>query len=380
MYIKKIIITLVILLGSLGLMSCDKEPSLINIFKEKVNQAQSFDINVKLDSSTDNQYGDSSNITVVDDELEMKVSLTDDSYNIEADKTTILKQTYGEQTFENKSGSRTKIIDNKLYGAKKLFNGTKKSYWFELNEGYVFSYEASNFLHEYETKEDIKNLLTGFSSSIKEKKDSNNNILLDEKIYELIEKCVMFYYIYGDKTKVEISNKEFFVDLSNEEFVFKFNFKYVTEHAADSISTSNIDLTVKFKNFSSQTIDIKAPTEEEFYNGININDVLTTTGYDILEVDSNFGEMYLYFEYQNENGELYLYLELETIDVIKYGVPVEVNVIVAGGWNGQLLGDTTPYCEYFLEHTSFELTINEDNTFTLNVPKLSEIYDWYHNK
>ena len=52
----------------------------------------------------------------------------------------------------------------------------------------------------------------------------------------------------------------------------------------------------------------------------------------------------------------------------------------SSGWNGAILGDSTPYYEYFEAHKTFELTINEDNTFTLNVPKLTEIYDWYHSK
>ena len=395
MYFKKALIILVILLGSFVMMSCNfneevsfddnfnEEVSFIDSFKEKVKTTQSFDIETKFDSLYEYHSEDYNTTSSVVNDVNFTVSFTEEAYDMDSKNSFYSQgsyedQFYKDQGYENGYSIYAKFIGDKKYGKYETLNSSVTSYWVEIGEGESLLSEAEDFLYAYKTKEDVVNLLTSFTDSILDEKDAKDNFLLAESSYELIEECILGYFGYVESEGIELSNKEAYVDVINEAFIVKFDLDS-KEEDDDGMSTNEMSVIVTIGNFSSEAVEIKTPSADELYNGIVINDTLTTTGYDALMVGTDFGIVDLMFEYRNEDGDFYFYLVLVANDTIYYGVPVEVYVADAAGWNGQILGDSTPYYEYFQTHKTFQLTINEDNTFTLNVPKLTEIYYWYHN-
>lgn len=370
---KKLLSTLLLSVAVLA-TGCDTKTKKI---QNTIKEAQSFIVEVEYDELYNNHY-DVESSSLIEVKTTMIISLTEDYYDL--DVYTNFTNTYTEEdyTSEDTNNYYFKLIDKETYGRYSDSDNPLQQYWLKGDSAFIASAEAEDFIETFKDKDDVKGLLEKIANGITTKKDANKNYLLDSELVDYFKNIVNNYVGASYLSDINYSNEESYFDAENNSL----DISYVLNATAtvDEGSTDyKLNANINIREFSNNAKVIEAPEEEKVVDGGPISG-LFTKGNDTLEIQTYFTDSYITFTYNNENGEFYFFVYLENNSILEYGVPCEVAVIDASGWNGAILGDSAPYSEYFTSHTNFELTLYEDNTFDSNIPTLEEILKWYEDK
>ena len=370
---KKLLSTLLLSVAVLA-TGCDAK---VKKIQNTIKEAQSFIVEVEYDELYNNHF-DVESSSLIETKTTMIISLTDDYYNL--DVVSNISNAYTSEEFTDiyKYDSYLKMIDGDPYGRYSDSDDPIQQYWLKGDSAFIASAEAEDFVETFKDKDDAKGLLEKISNGITTKKDANKNYLLDSELVNYFKNIVNNYVGTSYLSDINYSNEESYFDAENNSL----DISYVLNatNTNDEGSTDyKLNANINIREFSNSAKVIEAPEEEKVVDGGPING-LFTKGNDTLEIQTYFTDSYITFTYKNENGEFYFFVYLENDSILEYGVPCDVTVESASGWNGAILGDSTPYSEYFTSHTNFELTLYEDNTFDLNIPTLEEILKWYEDK
>ena len=339
-------------------------------FKNEIQTAKSFNVSVSLQCIADVEELKIHSTNTVDSTL--IVSLTEDYFDLNATEKNFYTYRFDTEYTEFSTDGNVKIIDKEIYGQFFDDNTEGIKYWINNETASSVSSMAENFIYKHETKEDIVDLLNNISNSLKDEKDLNGNYLLDKESLVDFLSSASYYLGYEDYGDYELFAEKYYFDVTNEEVVISYSVYW-------EFNGEKVEYIVDFRinNFSDKALIFEAPEKEMIYDGISINAILTSPEKDQINIDISFGNIDVVYNYMSENQEVYFYVNLSGSAVVKYGVPFEVTVYDAAGWHGQILGDATPYYEYFKQKPTLEITIYEDGTFTSNFPTISEILEWY---
>lgn len=370
---KKLLSTLLLSVAVLA-TGCDTKTKKI---QNTINEAQSFIVEVEYDELYNDHY-DVESSSLIEVKTTMIISLTEDYYDL--DVYTNFTNTYTEEdyTSEDTSNYYFKLIDKETYGRYSDSDDPMQQYWLKGESAFEASTEAEDFIETFKDKDDVKGLLEKIANGITTKKDANKNYLLDSELVDYFKNIVNNYVGAAYLSDINYSNEESYFDAENNSLDISYVLN-ATETDDEGSTDYKLNANINIREFSNNAKVIEAPEEEKVVEGGPISG-LFTKGNDTLEIRTYFIESNIIFAYNNENGEFYFFVYLENNSILEYGVPCEVAVTDASGWNGMILGDSAPYSEYFTSHTNFELTLYEDNTFDLTVPTLEEILKWYEDK
>lgn len=371
---KKKLLSALLLSVAVLATGCNTETKKI---QNTIKEAQSFIVEVEYDELHNDHY-DVESSSLAEVKNTMIISLTEDYYDLDVYANFTNTYTEEDYTSENTSNYYFKLIDKETYGRYSDSDDPMQQYWLKGDSAFSASDEAEDFIETFKDKDDVKGLLEKISNGITSKKDANKNYLLDSELVDYFKSIVNNYVGASYLSDINYSNEESYFDAENNslDISYVLNATYTDDEGSTDYK---LNANINIREFSNNAKVIETPEEEKVVDGGPISG-LFTKGNDTLEIQTYFMESYITFAYKNENGEFYFYVYLENNSILEYGVPCEVAVIDASGWNGIILGDSSPYSEYFTSHTNFELTLYEDNTFDLTVPTLEEILKWYEDK
>ena len=370
---KKLLSTLLLSVAVLA-TGCDTKTKKI---QNTIKEAQSFIVEVEYDELYNGHY-DVESSSLIEVKTTMIISLTEDYYDLDVYTNFTNTYTGEDYTSEDTSNYYFKLIDKETYGRYSDSDDPMQQYWLKGDSAFSASAEAEDFIETFKDKDDVKSLLEKIANGITTKKDANKNYLLDNELVDYFKNIVNNYVGASYFSDINYSNEESYFDAENNSLDISYVLN-ATDTDDEGSTDYKLNANINIREFSNNAKVIEAPEEEKVVEGGPING-LFTKGNDTLEIQTYFFDSYITFTYKNENGEFYFFVYLENNSILEYGVPCDVTVESASGWNGAILGDSTPYSEYFTSHTNFELTLYEDNTFDLNVPTLEEILKWYEDK
>ena len=378
---KKTLLFLLFVLFTVVTVGCSESNNEFDLakFKEEVKTAQAFDVTVSSKSNTVVDLDAFSYNSIFDYTTKFTVALTDTKYDMELETDCTMSSIYFESETQNSDSYKLsyKLIDEVEY--LKFKDDSSESMWNIEEENSGMSTEAYDLRGKFTEKQDVITLLEEVSNSIKNEKDSSNNYLLEDtftnKAVRVIDYLAGRMYVTGG---VEILETTASFNVTDKSIVVATKRK--VEVSEETISENgDMEISIKFDNFKQEKVTVAVPNAEEIFDGITFDDTFQN-GNDIIEVETYFGLTEGMLRYRNESEEDYFYVLFVVVGEAEYDKPLQITVTDAAGWNGMILGDSTPYSIYFKENTSFELTLNEDGTYSINTLSIVEIYDWYHNK
>ena len=370
---KKLLSTLLLSVAVLA-TGCDTKTKKI---QNTIKEAQSFIVEVEYDELYNGHY-DVESSSLIEVKTTMIISLTEDYYDLDVYTNFTNTYTGEDYTSEDTSNYYFKLIDKETYGRHSDSDDPMQQYWLKGDSAFSASAEAEDFIETFKDKDDVKGLLEKIANGITAEKDANKNYLLDNELVDYFKSIVNNYVGAAYLSDINYSNEESYFDAENNSLDISYVLN-ATETDDEGSTDYKLNANINIREFSNNAKVIEAPEEEKVVEGGPISG-LFTKGNDTLEIQTYFFDSYIIFAYNNENGEFYFFVYLENNSILEYGVPCEVAVTDASGWNGMILGDSAPYSEYFASNTNFELTLYEDNTFDLNIPTLEEILKWYEDK